>query len=467
MSLQQINPTICAISTPAGQGAIAIIRVSGSEAFEICDKIIKNKDYKKLTAFKSHVLVFSKIIDGEKIIDEALVSIFKAPHSYTGEDSVEISCHGSRFIQQKILQLLINHGAQHARAGEFTMRAYMNGKMDLSQAEAVADLISSSSEASHKVAVQQMKGGISKQITFLRERLLHFASLIELELDFSEEDVEFANRQDLSNVLSEIETYISKLLKSFEAGNVIKNGITVAIAGKPNVGKSTLLNALLNEERAIVSEIPGTTRDSIEDTMNLHGYMFRFIDTAGLRETHDSIENLGIERARQNISNASIILYLCEAADSEEVVYNEIKKLNIKDNQGLVLVINKIDKINDYNQLEYNNLREVFKSKLQIIGISAKKAIHIDELIDKILALTDLTSIDQEAVLITNSRHFEILSKALKAIMRIKTAMADSISNDLLAIDIRDALYHLGEITGEISTDDILGNIFKNFCIGK
>jgi tRNA modification GTPase len=459
------NDIICAISTAQGNGAIAVVRLSGNESIALCDKVFKSPNNKRLIDQKANTIHFGTIVDGDKIIDEVVVSIFKNPRSYTGEDIVEISCHGSVFIQQQILQLLTRTGARLAKPGEFTLRAFINGKMDLSQAEAVADLIASSSASSHKVAMQQMRGGFSSEIANLRDRLLHFISLLELELDFSEEDVEFADRTQLNDLLSNIKTLIDKLIKSFDLGNVIKNGIPVAIVGHTNVGKSTLLNKILNEEKAIVSEIAGTTRDVIEDVINIEGVAFRFIDTAGIRETTDTIENIGIERTYERISKASIVLLLVDATESKNDIEKEI--LKVKEKLGaidkkLIVVINKVD-ISNHN-IELQHLLNVDDATIKI---SAKTGENIDELVKELLSVVNLTALDQNDVIVTNARHFEALESASIALQRSIDGVNSGISGDFLAQDIRETLHYLGEITGEITTDEVLGNIFKNFCIGK
>ena len=459
--------TICAISTAPGNGAIAIIRLSGSEAVTICDKLfVPTKKSKKLLQQKANTVHFGTINDNNKIIDEVLVSIFKNPHSYTGEDLVEVACHGSLYIQQKILQLFINNGVRLAKPGEFTMRAFFNGKMDLSQAEAVADLIASTTEASHKVAVQQMRGGFSNEIKILRDRLLKFISLIELELDFSEEDVEFADRKDLKKLVNEIKELLSRLINSFELGNVIKNGVPVTIIGNPNVGKSTLLNVFLNENKAIVSEIPGTTRDVIEDTINIEGISFRFIDTAGLRETKNKIETLGIEKTYEKINLASIVLLLVDAQDEiENIEYqiNNIKK--IINDKKFIVIVNKTDKLNDSElKAKINSLKN---NDYSLIEISAKKNVNIDTLTNELIKTVNLSSLNANDVIVTNVRHYEALIKAKENLLRVIQGLDDNISGDFVAMDIRQVLHYLGEITGEITTDEVLGNIFKNFCIGK
>jgi len=458
--------TICAISTAPGNGAIAIIRLSGSEAVNICSKLFKPVKNINISEQKANTVHFGTINDNNKIIDEVLVSIFKNPHSYTGEDLVEVACHGSLYIQQKILQLFINNGARMAKPGEFTMRAFLNGKMDLSQAEGVADLIASTTEASHRVAVQQMRGGFSNEIKILRDRLLKFTSLIELELDFSEEDVEFADRSELKKLVDGINSLLSRLIKSFELGNVIKNGVPVAIVGNPNVGKSTLLNILLNEKRAIVSEIPGTTRDFIEDTINIKGINFRFIDTAGLRETQDTIETLGIEKTYEKINLASIVLLLVDAQDEIKNIENQINNIkNIIDDKKFIVIVNKTDKI---SETELNTKINSLKNKnYSLIEISAIKNLNIETLTKELINTVNLSSLNTNDVIVTNARHYEALVKAQENILRVIQGLEDNISGDFVAMDIRQVLHYLGEITGKITTNEVLGNIFENFCIGK
>ncbi len=460
------NSVICAISTPQGNGAIAVIRLSGNEALALCNKVFRlpNKN-KKLTDQLANTIHFGTIVDNDKIIDEVVVSLFKGPHSYTGEDVVEISCHGSEYIQQQILQLFIKNGARIAKPGEFTMRAFLNGKMDLSQAEAVADLIASSSAVSHKVAVQQMRGGFSSEIANLRDRLLNFISLLELELDFSEEDVEFADRKQLNDLLNNIQNLIQKLLKSFDLGNVIKNGVPVAIVGHTNVGKSTLLNRILNEEKAIVSDIAGTTRDVIEDVINIEGVAFRFIDTAGIRETTDVIESIGVERTYDRIAKASIVLLLIDATEGQDEMIKAIRTVKDKigdGNKKLIVVLNKIDKAS--TELDIQNL---LNKQDIIMKISAKTGENIDRLVNELLSFVNLSALNQNEVIVTNARHYEALEKASVALQRAIDGLNSGITGDFLAQDIRETLHYLGEITGEITTDEVLGNIFKNFCIGK
>ena len=464
-SNQKSNDTICAIATANGAGAIATIRLSGSESIQIASKLFKShKDDFDLVKAKSHGLYFGKIIDGDELIDEVLLSLFKAPNSYTGEDSIEISCHGSPYIQQRILESLINYGARAAEGGEFTFRAFMNQKFDLSQAEAVADLISSNSKSSHQLALEQMRGGFSAKISELRQKLVDFASLIELELDFSEEDVEFADRTQFKQLLGEITEEVSRLIDSFKVGNVMKHGIPVAIIGKPNVGKSTLLNAILNEEKAIVSDIPGTTRDVIEDTIAINGLTFRFIDTAGLRDAADKIESIGIERTKVKIQQAAIVLYVFDISTTsiEEIqeVIAEYKSLIEDENKKMILIANKIDQLVEIPH-GFKNFVE-----LETLFISAKRKENIHEIAEYLKKAVDKHQISDQAV-VSNIRHYEALSKVAEDVEKIEYGMESGIPSDLLTIDIRDALYYLGSITGEVTTDEILGNIFGKFCIGK
>lgn len=461
----QINKetTICAIATAPGQGAICVIRLSGPDTFRICDVI---SPIKKLSKQKSHTVHFCKIADNENVIDEALITVFKTPNSYTGEDVAEISCHGSVYIQQQILELLLKNGATMAKPGEFTMRAFMNGKMDLSQAEAVADLISSSSKTGHDAAIHQMRGGFTKEIAGLRGQLLNFASLVELELDFSEEDVKFADRNALKDNVRHIQDIVGKLIQSFSYGNVIKNGVPVAIVGKPNVGKSTLLNSLLNEEKAIVSEIAGTTRDAIEDIITIDGISYRFIDTAGIRQSTDLIENLGIERTFENIKKASIVLLLVDANENAEFILKQIDEIKLDAEQHLAVLINKIDKAAEKElEIRVKFLRK--NSQHDVIKISAKKRENI-ELIHQFLIKSVKEKIPSDSnTIVTNLRHYEALKNTYEAGQRVISGIETNLPGDLMAQDIREMLYHLGTITGEITTDEILGNIFKNFCIGK
>lgn len=457
VSTSNTQDTIVALATsPGTQGAIAVIRVSGTDAISLVNTVFKGKD---LTQQPSHTLHFGTIRDGAEIIDEVLVSLFVGPNSYTKENSVEISTHNSKYIIERVIHLLIRHGARAARPGEFTLRAFLNGGLDLSQAEAVADLIASNSAASHQIAMQQMRGGFSNQLKKLREDLVHFASLIELELDFAEEDVEFANRDQLKNLIQQIYSVIQRLIQSFEQGNVLKNGVPVVIAGKPNVGKSTLLNALLNEERAIVSDIAGTTRDTIEDEINIKGVTFRFIDTAGIRETQDVIEAKGVERTMEKMKQARLIVYLFDPTqDKIEAVQQqivEIKDLSIP----FVTIINKADLLCADMRKEYESLHPLY--------ISAKEQLGIEELKDELLRQVNLSHINTDDVMVTNIRHVEALQHTQSALEKVLYGIDNPVTSDFLAMDIRQALHHLGEITGTVTTDDLLDNIFSKFCIGK
>lgn len=453
------NDNIVALATPSGTGAIAVIRISGPDAISIADTHFQSVRGKKLSNQKSHTIHLGHIVDNGKILDEVLVSIFKGPNSYTGENVVEIYCHGSPYIQQQIIQLILKKDCRTASAGEFTLRAFLNGKMDLSQAEAVADLIASDSEAAHDIAMQQMRGGFSNEIQKLREELLNFASLIELELDFSQEDVEFADRTQFNALLNRISEVLKKLIDSFALGNVIKHGIPVAIVGQPNVGKSTLLNALLNEERAIVSDIAGTTRDTVEDHISLNGINFRFIDTAGIRETEDVVEKIGIERTFDKIEKARLIIFLFDRQDFDR---SELKKIKNKyPNKQLLVICNKVDLLS-------NQQKEQLKDEIaDLIFLSAKHQSGMDELQSKLLSLVDSGALSGDSTIISNSRHYDALLKALEEIQKVKEGMDAGLASDLVAIDIKQALFHLGEITGSVTTDDLLGNIFSNFCIGK
>jgi tRNA modification GTPase len=465
MMLDQL--TICAIATSPGMGAIATIRLSGDKAINIADQVFQSpKQDKKLADVKANTLHFGQLTDGNELIDEVVISVFRAPHSFTGEDVIEISCHGSVYIQQRILQLLISSGARMARPGEFTQRAFLNGKMDLSQAEAVADLIASTNRAAQKVAINQMRGGFSSELTALRHELLNFISLIELELDFSEEDVEFADRDQLKKLVSKIETILRKLKNSFQLGNVIKNGIPVAIVGDTNVGKSTLLNALLKEEKAIVSDIHGTTRDVIEDVVNIHGTAFRFFDTAGIRETTDAIETLGIERSYSKLDQATVVILVVDVQNDFDTVLERIVKIRKRiSEQHLIIAANKVDRGLDKTIMSLKEM--ILQSNEKLVFIAAKQKTNLDELISEMQHAVSLESLSEDTVIVTNVRHFEALSRAHESIERVQLGLENLISGDFLAQDIRECLLFLGEITGEISNDEILGHIFKNFCIGK
>jgi tRNA modification GTPase len=461
--------TICAVATAQG-GAIGMIRVSGVNAIEITDKIfIPAKSSKKLKCRKPYTLTFGRIYNGEEVIDEVCVSLFHAPHSYTGEDSTEITCHGSPYIMQQIMQLLITNGCRSARPGEYTQRAFLNGKLDLSQAEAVADLIASSSAATHRLAMSQMRGGFTKELSDLRTRLLNFTSMIELELDFSEENVEFANRNELSLLAGEIESIISRLVHSFSVGNAIKNGIPVAIIGETNVGKSTLLNVLLNEEKAIVSPIHGTTRDIIEDTINLGGINFRFIDTAGIRKTDNEIEKLGIERTFQKLHQAEIILWIIDATDAHRQL-GELSDtiMSRGKEQQIIIVINKADLLTKNQQEALTVLLTQYAgSNNHHTFISAQYRTGIEELQHKLIYLAHLPTVTQNDVIVTNVRHYEALIHALESIHRVQDGLQMNISGDFLSQDIRECTFHLGDIVGEVTNEMVLSNIFERFCIGK
>ena len=452
--------TIIALATPNGLGAISVIRISGLNAISVTEKLFKPKGNKKLSNQKSHTVHLGHLMKNGHELDEVLVTLFKGPHSYTGENTIEISCHGSTFIQQEIIDLFIENGIRVANPGEFTLRAFINGKMDLNQAEAVADLIASENEGSHKLAMEQMKNGFSNDLKKLRAELLHFSSMIELELDFSQEDVEFAERIEFKKLTVKIQTELEKLIDSFKSGNVLKNGISVTIAGKPNAGKSSLLNTLLNEDKAIVSDIPGTTRDSIEDSLVIDGINFRFTDTAGLRETEDIIESKGIEKTKEKINNARILIYLF---DSNDTTFNEINsdmKSFKREDLSVLLVRNKVD-LKNTNQNLINQLE-----KFEIIEISANNIDSVSSLKKRLVNEINILNPYTDTV-ISNSRHYEALMKALKAIEEVNMGLKSEISGDLLSVDIRKSIEHLAEITGEITNDDVLGNIFANFCIGK
>ena len=456
-----LTDTIVAVATPPGVGAIAIIRLSGKEAISIANDVFPGKD---LTKEKSHTIHFGTIREEGKVIDEVLVSLFVAPKSYTGENVVEVSCHGSDYIIQQLMELFIRKGARLAEAGEFTMRAFLNGQMDLSQAEAVADLIASSSESSHAIAMQQMRGGFSDEIKVLRQQLLDFASLIELELDFGEEDVEFANRDELQKLVTKIRILLKALIDSFQMGNVFKNGVNTVIAGRPNAGKSTLLNSMLNEERAIVSDIAGTTRDTIEEIFTIKGVNFRLIDTAGIREARDTIEAVGVEKTFEKISQSSILIYVFDVIEtSPEEVQKDLKKLTA---EGLIIlaIANKMD-LNPHTKAEHY-IGE-YLTKEHFIPISAKNNMNLGLLKDKLYESVISGELNLENTIVSNTRHYASLQKAYESLDEVLNAMDTGITADFIAMDIRKALHHLGEITGEISTDDLLGNIFGRFCIGK
>jgi tRNA modification GTPase len=452
----QKEETIVALATPNGIGAIGVIRLSGPDAITIAQKVWKGKN---LTKQASHTLHFGRIVDGDMELDEVVASLFVAPRSYTRENVVEISCHGSNYIIESIIKLLIKNGARAAKAGEFTLRAFLNGQLDLSQAEAVADLIASNSKASQQIALQQLRGGFSNQLAQLRDQLVQFASLIELELDFAEEDVEFANRDQLKKLTHDITRIIGSLIQSFELGNAIKNGVNTVIAGRPNAGKSTLLNALLNEERAIVSHIPGTTRDTIEEVLNIQGINFRLIDTAGIREATDTIEQIGVQRTMEKISQSALLVYVYDAEQITIADLNsDIESLQ-KPGVTMLLVANKADLLNpeQLSSLPYTE---------KAIIISAKEKQHIDKLKSKIYSAAIKDQLTGHETLVTNIRHLEALQKTEEALIRVLNGI-DSVTSDFLSMDIKQALHYLGEITGAVTTDDLLENIFSKFCIGK
>ena len=460
--------TIIALSSPPGSGAISIIRLSGKDSITTADKFFESKSGKKLKDCNGYSISYGNFLVNKEVLDEVVISLYKAPHSYTGEDVVEISCHGSNYIQQEIISSFTNSGVRLASPGEFTLRAYLNNKKDLSQAEAVSDLIASESKEAHRVAMQQMRGGYSIEIEELREKLIDFKSLIELELDFSEEDVEFADRKDLKDLLNTLESRLSSLIESFTYGNVIKEGVTVTIAGKPNAGKSSLLNALVNEDKAIVSDIPGTTRDAIEDLTVINGIKFRFIDTAGIRETSDKIESIGVERAKGKISKSRILIYLFDRSDiSEHELINEVESYK-RDDLNIFIVENKIDLLNNLKTDSYiDKINQLIKSKnIKLLQISALNQTNIEDLKNAISKDLNLSS--ENSIVITNSRHLEALKNSLNAIESVKKGLKDGISGDLLSVDLNDAIINMSIITGKIDIDqDILGSIFSRFCIGK
>ncbi len=454
-----MSSTIVALSTPQGSGAIAVIRISGKESLTVLDAIFYGKN--RLSEASGYSIHFGEIRDKEQLVDEVLVSVFKNPKSYTGENAAEISCHGSPYIIQRIIDLLMREGAIMASAGEFTQRAFLNGKLDLSQAEAVADLIASESKAAHQMALTQMRGGVSNKLTFLREELINFTALIELELDFGEEDVEFADRKELQDLINTLKSQLNELIQSFAYGNAIKNGVPVAIVGKPNAGKSTLLNALLNEERALVSDIPGTTRDTIEETIHIQGIAFRFIDTAGLRETEDIVENLGIERTREKITQSQIVIHLYDIKEADEA-QTTLQEL-IKMDKSIIHLANKIDTISG-SQL---NIDSVENDKVKNLSISAKSKVNLEALKQILFQIIE-TEKPNTDVYISNVRHLDALNRALDALEQLENGLHMGMTGDLLSYHLRDSLRFIGEITGVIDVDkDILGTIFGKFCIGK
>ncbi len=481
-SKHDLNDTIVALATPPGVGAIGVIRLSGSEALAIVQKVFGGKN---LTEQPSHTLHFGTIKnDDGQVLDEVLVSVFKGPNSYTGEHTTEVSCHGSPFILQKIIELFIEKGARLAQPGEFTLRAFLNGKMDLSQAEAVADLIASTSEGSHLVAIRQMRGGFSHEIQRLREELLNFASLIELELDFAEEDVEFANRGQLKALVAHIHALLQSLIRSFKLGNVLKTGVPTVIAGRPNAGKSTLLNALLNEERAIVSPIAGTTRDTVEEVLNIQGVEFRLIDTAGIREAQDQIEAIGVEKTMEKVSQAALLVYVFDVVETKlDEVLADVASLQ-REGMELLVVCNKMDNLPSYKpewllnpsdptipDFFFANARPIHPSSLiphpSIITLSAKHGMNVPYLKEKLYDAVVTQKVGTESTIVTNARHLEALQKAAASLDDVLHGLDSGVTSDFVAMDIRRALSYLGEITGEVGVEDLLGNIFGKFCIGK
>jgi len=462
------DSTICAPATRPG-GSIAVIRVSGSDAIAIADKVVKTANGTPLASSAGYTLHYCSVFADNHLLDDVVVSLFRAPKSYTGEDSVEISCHGSEFIVSKILELLVAAGASPARPGEFTQRAFVSGKMDLAQAEAVADLIASQTAASHRIAIGQLKGGFSNELAEMRSALLHIVSLMELELDFSEEEVEFADRLELNQLLDNSINHLSSLISSFSLGNAIKNGVPVAIVGATNAGKSTLLNAVLGENRAIVSDIAGTTRDTIEETYNIDGVLFRFIDTAGLRHSEDKIENIGIERAYEKLGTASLVIALCDLtaplAQTTTVITDVLSRLS--QDQKLVIALNKTDAVDPSTIAAVQTALSSLSNKAPIFTISAKQNSGIKELAKGISTIYKDLGNSTETTLVTNLRHLDALKSSRESLLSVKSGLASSIPTDLVSQDLREALYHLGTITGEITTDEVLGNIFRNFCIGK
>ena len=461
-----MNETICAISTAPGTGGIAVIRVSGADALAICDRVFRpHEEGKRLASRKGYTLTYGTVVDDSgEMVDEVVAAVFRAPRSFTGEDTVEFTCHGSIYIQQTILRLLIAQGCRMAGPGEFTQRSFLNGKMDLSQAEAVADLIASTSAGQHRLAMNQMRGGFSQELKALREQLLHLTSLMELELDFADhEELEFADRKELEEIASRIERTISRLAQSFKAGNAIKNGIPVAIIGETNAGKSTLLNALLNEEKAIVSDIHGTTRDVIEDTVNIQGVLFRFIDTAGIRETRDTIEALGIERSFRAIERADIVLWLVDQTEADkQIAALSGKVLPLCEGKQLILVLNKSD-LNASKSSIVNCQLSINK----VLSISAKHKEGIDQLQSLLVEAAHLPALSSSDVIVTNLRHYEALSRALEAIRRVQEGLSSGLSGDFISQDLRECIFHLSDIVGEVTTDMVLQSIFTHFCVGK
>ncbi|MCL4111333.1 UNVERIFIED_CONTAM: hypothetical protein GTU68_023186 [Idotea baltica] len=460
----RLNDTVIALSTPQGSGAIAVIRITGANTFSIADKLIPNK---KLGNKESHTAHFGLVKENDIVVDEVVATVFKAPKTYTGQDIVEISCHASEYIINKIIELGLANGARMAEAGEFTMRAFLNGKLDLAQAEAVADLIASETKTAHEIAMQQMRGGFSEEIQVLRNQLIKFASLIELENDFGEEDVEFANRTELLQTVNNIQGKISGLIESFKYGNAIKKGVPVAIIGSPNVGKSTLLNALLNEEKAIVSPIAGTTRDVIEDTINIDGIRFRFIDTAGIHETEDYVESLGIDRSKAQIEKAQIVIYLAEISEDYETIIQNFKTIIPNPSQAVIIVLNKADEFHTCHQYDVEEAVSTLLNRTKTIALSAKEKTNLDLLKTELVKMVKSDNITANQTILSNARHHQAFINAYESLNRVVDGFKNQTPSDIIALDIRHALQYMGEVSGVITTDDLLDSIFRDFCIGK
>ena len=446
------SESICAISSPPGIGGVSLIRISGAESFSVVEKIFS----KSLKVTNGYQVLYGKIIEKKQIIDDVIVTVFKNPHSFTGENTVEINCHGSTFIQQKIIELLISNGARLALPGEFSKRAFLNGKLDLSQTEAIADLINSKSSAAHEIAIKQLKGGISSELKILRNKLIEFASLIELELDFSEEDVEFADREHLNELIQDLITHIDQLKKSFQYGSAIKNGVSTVIAGRPNAGKSTLLNIILNENRAIVSPIAGTTRDTIEEIITINGIDFRLVDTAGIRNTEDEIEKIGVAKTLEKINLSSLIIYIYDSLSTTQKEVDEDLSKYIENKVPCLVIANKIDLVKSSKDIPKHHLIASLKTSSNTLKIK-----------DSIFELFERNNVHNESVIISNMRHFEALELAYNELIKVEKGLSENIPGDLIAMDIRQVLHYIGTITGNFSSDELLGNIFANFCIGK